>query len=142
MPIWGSNLSNYAIFGLTDFIFSASIFVFNLKQCNYHVQFKRQSLVSVYNNHPQFNSLYTILTENQYSDNIPCHSVNRPSSFGDLQIDIVIYSTYVQPSSELSVISHFDINALIKTKPDEIQRFLNSVGSLLLKTTTQEGIIL
>lgn len=83
-------------------------------------------------------SLYTILTKNQYLDNIPCHSVNRPSSFGDLQIDIVIYSTYVKPSSELSVISHFDVNALIKTKPDEIQRFLNSVGSLLLKTTTQK----
>lgn len=48
--------------------------------------------------------------------------------------------SYVQPSTQLSVIPHLHINSLVQTQANEIQWLLNRVRGLLLKQKVRHEI--
>lgn len=45
--------------------------------------------------------------------------------------------SHVQSAAQLSVVPHLDVDPLIQTQPDQIQRLFYSVGGLLLQIKFQ-----
>lgn len=52
------------------------------------------------------------------------------------QTSDILVTTYVQPTPEFTVVPHFNVDPLIQTESDQIQRLLDRVGGWLLQERT------
>lgn len=48
---------------------------------------------------------------------------------------VFVHVIYMQPSSQLSVIPHLDVDPLVQTESDQVERFFYGVSARLLNST-------